>query len=77
MVNSDPQPWVVWCDLNAESDLLTAGIDGAIEVRGSQDVDEKESALDAFAHGRSRVIVTKPSIAAGGSTGSTARELHS
>jgi hypothetical protein len=66
MVNSDPQPWVVWCDLNAESDLLTAGIDGAIEVRGSQDVDEKESALDAFAHGRSRVIVTKPSIAGWG-----------
>ena len=66
LVNSDDQPWVVWCDLNAESDLLSRGIEGAIEVRGSLDLDDKESALDAFASGRNRVIVTKPSIAGWG-----------
>ena len=43
--------------------MLTAAIDGAIEVRGSQTVEEKETALDAFRHGEARVIVTKPSIA--------------
>jgi superfamily II DNA or RNA helicase len=53
----------VWCDLNDESDMLTAAIPGAIEVRGSMDLDEKESALNAFRHGERRVIVTKPSIA--------------
>lgn len=63
LVNSTAGPWVVWCDLNDESDMLRAAIDGAIEVRGSQDFDEKEAALESFRHGQSRVIVTKPSIA--------------
>jgi DNA modification methylase len=63
IVNSDRQPWVVWCELNDESSMLTAAIDGAIEVRGSQTIDEKEAALSAFRHGQARVIVTKPSIA--------------
>lgn len=63
MVNADRQPWIVWCDLNAESEALTAAIDGAVEVRGSQDIDEKERRLRAFASGETRVLVTKPSIA--------------
>lgn len=63
MVNSSGQPWVVWCELNSESEMLTKGIEGAIEVRGSMTTDQKESALSDFAHGRARVIVTKPSIA--------------
>lgn len=63
MVNGNARPWVVWCDLNAESESLTDAIPGAVEVRGSMDADEKESALVAFARGEYRVIVTKPSIA--------------
>jgi superfamily II DNA or RNA helicase len=63
LVNKTRGSWVVWCDLNDESDMLTDAIDDAIEVRGSQTIDEKESALDAFRHKEARVIVTKPSIA--------------
>ncbi len=55
--------WIVWCDLNAESDALASAIPGAVEIRGSMDPDEKESALDGFASGDIRVLVTKPSIA--------------
>jgi len=62
LVNATHGPWVVWCDLNVESDMLAAAIDGAIEVRGSQSLDEKESTLDAFRCGEARVIVSKPSI---------------
>lgn len=62
MVNGDMQPWVVWCDLNAESEALTKAIPGAIEIRGSHTVEQKEKALADFAHGRARVIVSKPSI---------------
>lgn len=62
MVNATDEPWVVWCDLNAESDALAAGIRGAVEVRGSQTTEEKESLLADFAEGRARVIVSKPSI---------------
>lgn len=63
LVNDDRQPWVVWCDLNAESEALTKAIPSAVEVRGSQDIDEKERRLRGFADGQYRVIVTKPSIA--------------
>lgn len=56
------EPWVVWCDLNDESVALTKAIDGAIEIRGSDDVDTKESRLEAFASGNARVLVSKPSI---------------
>ena len=62
IVNAEDRPWVVWCDLNAESDALTVAIRGAVEVRGSDTVEEKESRLRDFAEGRSRVIVSKPSI---------------
>lgn len=56
------ESWVVWCDLNDESAGLTASIDGAIEIRGSDDVDTKEARLAAFANGQARVLVSKPSI---------------
>lgn len=63
-VNADAsEPWVVWCDLNAESEALTRAIPGAVEVCGSDDADAKERALTDFAEGRARVLVTKPSIA--------------
>lgn len=63
LVNGTRGPWVVWCDLNAESQALTAAIKGALEVTGSMDGDEKETALIDFARKKHRVIVTKPSIA--------------
>jgi hypothetical protein len=62
-VNSDREPWVAWCDLNAEGDALRAAIPDAVEIRGSDDPDEKERRLVDFAAGRIRVLVTKPSIA--------------
>jgi len=63
MVNGESgEPWVVWCDLNAESDALARAIPGAVEIRGSMDLDAKEQALKDFAAGRTRVLVTKPSI---------------
>jgi len=63
LVNHDMQPWVVWCELNAESEALVRAIPEAVEVRGSQTIEEKEARLRAFADGSARVIVTKPSIA--------------
>lgn len=57
------QPWVVWCDLNAEGDALRHAIPGAVEIRGSHDLETKENGLIDFAEGRTRVLITKPSIA--------------
>jgi hypothetical protein len=63
LINDSDEPWIVWCDLNDESRQLTEAIDGAVEVTGSDDIDNKERALLDFAAGKTRVLVTKPSIA--------------
>ena len=54
---------IVWCERDDESDALRKAIPDAIEVKGSMDMDAKESALDAFSTGHRRVIVTKARIA--------------
>ena len=64
IVSSDPdEQWVIWCDLNDESALLTSLIPGAVEVRGSDKPDDKAKYLRGFADGSVRYLVTKPSIA--------------
>lgn len=54
---------LVWCNLNAESEALAAAIDGAVEVRGSDSPEHKETAMLRFSAGDIRALVTKPSIA--------------
>jgi superfamily II DNA or RNA helicase len=63
LVNASDQPWVVWCNLNAESDALVTAIPGAVQVSGSDSPEHKETAMLDFADGKIRVLVTKPSIA--------------
>jgi hypothetical protein len=55
-------PFVWWCNLNAESEALAAGIPGAVEVRGSDSEESKEAKLKAFSAGEIRVLITKPTI---------------
>lgn len=66
LVNGSSEPWIVWCDLNAESEALARAIPGAVEVRGSDTVEHKEKSLQGFTDGTIRVLVTKPSIAGHG-----------
>ena len=63
LVNADTDQWIVWCGLNNESDAVTAAIPGAVNVEGSWKPEEKADALLAFADGKTRVLVTKASIA--------------
>lgn len=61
----DREPWVIWVDTDYEADAvvgLLRGVPGVVEVRGSMSIEAKESALDAFADGSARVLITKPSI---------------
>lgn len=62
LVNAHDGPCVVWCDLNVESEALAKAIPDAVEVRGSDDSDVKESRLLAFTNGEARVLITKPRI---------------
>jgi superfamily II DNA or RNA helicase len=63
LVNRSDDPWIVWCNLNTESEQVAAAIPGAVEVRGSHKHEFKEQAMLGFAAGEFRVLVTKPSIA--------------
>jgi len=44
LVNSDDSQWIIWCNLNEESAKLTAAINGAVEVKGSDSIDKKNHA---------------------------------
>ena len=57
------EPWIIWCDYNRESDALAKAIPGAVEIRGSDTPERKEQALLDFSEGRTRILVTKPTIA--------------
>lgn len=63
LVNSTDRPFLVWCNLNAESEALAAAIPEAIEVKGSDTDDHKEKAIVGFLEGKYRVMVSKPRIA--------------
>jgi hypothetical protein len=63
LANSTTDPVIVWCHRNDESEALAAAIPDAVELTGSDHIDDKEAALLGFSHGKHRVIVTKPKIA--------------
>lgn len=56
------EQWLVWCDLNDESDALAKSIAGAVEVRGSDTPEDKSARMMAFAHGEVHALVSKSSI---------------
>jgi len=63
MVNGSDEYWVIWCGLNTESAALVKAIPDAVEVKGADSTEHKESAMLGFSAGDHRVMVTKPSIA--------------
>jgi DNA modification methylase/superfamily II DNA or RNA helicase len=62
LANGSDEQWLVWCDLNSESEALTKAIRGAVEVTGSDTDEDKSSRMLGFADGSVRVLVSKPSI---------------
>ena len=66
IVNGHDDFSVVWCNLNAEGDLLEKLIPDAIQVSGKDSDDKKEEKLMMFSEGKARVLITKPKIGAFG-----------
>ena len=54
--------WVVWCNLNDESDLLAKLIPNSKQVTGSMKDTDKEKTLESFQNGEFKVLISKPSI---------------
>lgn len=64
IVNAYPsKQWLIWCETNDESALLTSLIDDATEVKGATKDKDKADYMIGFGRGDVRVLVTKPSIA--------------
>ena len=57
------EQWIIWCDLNDESKLLSEDVNGAVEVKGADTDDHKETSMNDYTAGKIRVLVTKPKIA--------------
>lgn len=56
------RPFMWWCNLNSESEALTRAIPGAVETRGSDPDEVKEQKILDFISGKTRVLVSKPSV---------------
>lgn len=66
IVNNEPdEPWLMWCGLNKEAEKMAAAT-GAVNVHGSMSPEDKAESLLAFADGRIKRLVTKPSLASFG-----------
>lgn len=66
IANETDEQVLVWCDLNAESEMLKHAINGAVEVKGADDTDYKSAQMEGFSLGNVRALVSKPSIAGWG-----------
>lgn len=62
-VNNSNEQWLVWCDLNMESQRLHELIECSKQVRGSDTQEYKSKTMLDFSHGNLKCLVTKPSIA--------------
>jgi superfamily II DNA or RNA helicase len=62
LTQSNDDKWLVWCDLNAESNALHKAISDSQEVVGSDAPDYKAKTAIDFASGDIRVLVSKASI---------------
>lgn len=62
LVNNSDDTWIVWCDLNDESEQLKSSIYDAIEVKGSDTVEHKTKSMLDFANGKLHCLIVKPKI---------------
>ena len=63
VVNADQsEPWLIWCHLNDEAEMLQQLIPGSVNVQGSDKPEDKASRMMDFSHGNLRVLISKPKI---------------
>lgn len=62
LANNSDEQWIIWCDLNVESEALAKYIPDSVEVQGKDTSEHKERSIIDFQSGKIRVLVSKPSI---------------
>jgi len=63
IINGSDEPWLIWCNLNEESEKLNKTIKDSIEIKGSDKHEHKEKSMIGFSSGKIKRLVTKPKIA--------------
>lgn len=63
LINGNNEAWLVWCNLNKESEQLKSSINGAVQISGGDSLEFKEKSMMEFTTGGTKKLVTKPSIA--------------
>lgn len=63
LVNQSDEQWLVWCDLNAEGDLLEKLIDESKNVQGSDKPAYKTETMLDFSNENLKCLISKPKIA--------------
>lgn len=62
LINNTADTWLVWCNLNDESEALNKAIHNSVEVKGAQSLEHKEKAMIDFTEGKIKCLISKPSI---------------
>ncbi len=63
LVNAQPnEPWLIWCHLNDEAELLAKLIPDSVNVQGSDKPEYKADQMMRFSRGELRVLISKPKI---------------
>ena len=57
------ESWLIWCEMNKESEEVIKAIPDAVEITGSMPSNEKAQRMLDFADGKIKILVTKPKIA--------------
>lgn len=63
IVNKQRGTWIIWCNLNKESDEIESLIEGSAQIKGSDDLEVKKQRMIDFSKGKIKILITKPSIA--------------
>ena len=66
LVNQSNDIWLIWCNLNAEVNLLKKLIKDSVQVEGADSLEFKENNMLAFSDNKIKCLITKPSIAGHG-----------
>lgn len=68
IIGDSQEQWTVWCGLNPEANLMKKLLgDKAVNVQGSDKLNEKIEGLRAFVNGQIQILVTKTKICGHGS----------
>lgn len=62
LVNGSDEQWLIWCNMNNESESLKHAIVDAVEVKGNDAADHKTKSMLGFADGSINKLISKPSI---------------